>query len=382
MRQKIDMIGRRFGKLTVLECVEPVVSSSGRSDVKYRCLCDCGKEVIVRGSSLRTGHTASCGCSRRTSLLNVNLEDLTGQKFGRWTVLHRAPSCVDKRGHVVTMWYCRCDCGTERVIRAQSLKAGTTKSCGCYKANRLNRDLTGQRFGRWTVLGRGEDKVCGNRKFRAYTCVCDCGTVRDVTETSLLGGKSISCGCFRKERAEASISYEDLTGQRFGKWVVLEKMASKKYPGGGYAQMWKCRCDCGTVKEVSQCLLKGGYSRSCGCAIAHQLEEDTAVYLDQHSMLYERQKAFDDCLGLGGLPLRFDFYVEINGRRVLIECQGEQHYRSVKYFGGDEAFKVRTAHDDIKRDYARTHGYELLEIAYTNRTQDMVFRVLDLFFNC
>lgn len=381
MGKLIDMIGKTFGKLTVIERVDDEVLSNGHRTARYKCQCECGNETIVRGTSLRSGHAVSCGCARSESMLNVNLEDLTGRRFGRWIVVKRAESLKDKRGHLVTMWHCRCDCGTEKDIRAQSLKAGTTKSCGCYKANRLNRDLTGQRFGRWVVLGRSDDKVYGNRKSRMYSCICDCGTVRDVSENSLLTGKSTSCGCYRKEQAEAAITYEDLTGQRFGHWTVLEKRESHKYPSGGYAQMWACRCDCGTVKEVSQCLLKGGYSRSCGCAVAHQLEEDVASYLDEHALKYERQKTFDDCLGVGGLPLRFDFYVEAGNRRVLVECQGEQHYRPVKYFGGEEAFEIRTKHDAQKKNYALSQGYEFLEVKYTNRTRQMVFDVMDSFFN-
>lgn len=144
--------------------------------------------------------------------------------------------------------------------------------------------------------------------------------------------------------------------------------------------MWLCRCDCGTVKEVSQCLLKGGYSRSCGCEPAHQLEEDVAAYLSERNICFRRQKVFEDCLGIGGLPLRFDFYVESDGRKILIECQGEQHYRSVLYFGGESAFETRTEHDRRKREYAVANGYEFLEVPYTNRTRQMVFDMLDSFF--
>lgn len=56
--------------------------------------------------------------------------DMTGQRFGRWTVLGmtaRTPT----DGHKRTACLCRCDCGTERVVYAQSLRGGLTKSCGC-----------------------------------------------------------------------------------------------------------------------------------------------------------------------------------------------------------------------------------------------------------
>lgn len=56
--------------------------------------------------------------------------DMTGQRFGRWTVLGMtARTSTD--GHKRTACLCRCDCGTERVLYAQSLRGGLTKSCGC-----------------------------------------------------------------------------------------------------------------------------------------------------------------------------------------------------------------------------------------------------------
>lgn len=57
---------------------------------------------------------------------------MTGQRFGRWTVLGMtARTSTD--GHKRTACLYRCDCGTERVLYAQSLRGGLTKSCGCAK---------------------------------------------------------------------------------------------------------------------------------------------------------------------------------------------------------------------------------------------------------
>lgn len=56
-------------------------------------------------------------------------KDLTGLKFGRLTVLSRAPN--DQTRHV--RWLCRCECGKEKVINRDALLSGATRSCGCYK---------------------------------------------------------------------------------------------------------------------------------------------------------------------------------------------------------------------------------------------------------
>lgn len=53
-----DLVGQKFGKLTVLEKLS--INNVGK--LIYRCRCDCGNEITVVGSSLLSGHTHSCGC--------------------------------------------------------------------------------------------------------------------------------------------------------------------------------------------------------------------------------------------------------------------------------------------------------------------------------
>ena len=52
--------------------------------------------------------------------------DLTGKRFGKWTVLSRA----DNKG-TETMWNCVCDCGCSRAVSGNNLRSGCSKSCGC-----------------------------------------------------------------------------------------------------------------------------------------------------------------------------------------------------------------------------------------------------------
>lgn len=58
-------------------------------------------------------------------------------------------------------------------------------------------DLTGQKYGRWTVLGQGD--WIGIRT--AWVCACECGSVETISGNSLRVGSSKSCGCLHRERA-------------------------------------------------------------------------------------------------------------------------------------------------------------------------------------
>lgn len=62
----------------------------------------------------------------------MKLKDLTGQKFGRLTVLKKADNHTTPNGSIVTMWKCKCDCGNIRIVTSRNLRTGHTTSCGCF----------------------------------------------------------------------------------------------------------------------------------------------------------------------------------------------------------------------------------------------------------
>lgn len=57
-----------------------------------------------------------------------------GQRFGRLTVIERAPSRITAKGNAIGRWRCKCDCGNEITTTTGNLRSGDTKSCGCWKA--------------------------------------------------------------------------------------------------------------------------------------------------------------------------------------------------------------------------------------------------------
>lgn len=67
--RRIDMIGKRFGRLVVTALSE---QRGHRNQLMYVCKCDCGNTVIVLGESLRRHRTASCGCLQKERAKEVN----------------------------------------------------------------------------------------------------------------------------------------------------------------------------------------------------------------------------------------------------------------------------------------------------------------------
>lgn len=181
---KVDLTGQKFNKLTVLGF------DHRGSDYKayWLCQCECGNTCVVEGYHLKTGHTKSCGCHRRA--------DLTNKRFGRLVALKYAYTKNKK-----VYWHCKCDCGNEIDVQANSLLTGNTTSCGCAKKGCNIIDLTNQVFGKLTVLEYSHSD--GNNAF--WKCQCQCGNEIIVSSNALRRKHTQSCGCL-KSRGELLIS--------------------------------------------------------------------------------------------------------------------------------------------------------------------------------
>lgn len=68
----------------------------------------------------------------------MRLVDLTGQIFGRLTVIRRGPRAGAGKS---ARWICRCACGTEKEYGSDDLRGGTTRSCGCLRRELLRQSM-------------------------------------------------------------------------------------------------------------------------------------------------------------------------------------------------------------------------------------------------
>ncbi len=246
----------RFGHWTVLERDYDIK----KKNIYWKCKCDCGTLRSVAGTSLRSGISVSCGCEKdkKTSIrTKTSIEDMTGQKYGLWTVLRQDLSDDNnsKRG---ARWICRCECGNEKSVLGYALRFGRSTSCGCQNGKNKIIDLSGQRFGKLVVV-RMDDKDINDHRGVRWICKCDCGNEISVLSGRLRSGQTKSCGCSRYDAKE--YKKPDLVGQKFTRWTVLKKDETKKGKGTFYI----CRCECGNIKSISSDSLTRGTSKSCGC---------------------------------------------------------------------------------------------------------------------
>lgn len=137
-----NLIGKRFGRWTILYRAEDKLQPSGQKKIMWHCICDCGNEKDVSSCSLKNGSSKSCGCLHRDIATEMSLIDLTGQKFGRWTVMYKGKIRTTPSGQKKTMWHCSCECGEERDVDACNLTSGASQSCGCLQKDSRTIDLS------------------------------------------------------------------------------------------------------------------------------------------------------------------------------------------------------------------------------------------------
>ena len=183
MPKKLNLIGERFGKLTVIK--ESEIKQNNL--VTWECQCECGNTTLATTKNLRNGVKQSCGCLKR--------KDIVGQKFGKLTVI--APT--NERKHNSVIWKCQCECGNICYATTEGLRVGANTTCGCSNkarekfSNTYKVDFTNKKFGKLIVLGPTDMRT--NSGNQIWKCECECGNICYVSTNHLQTGNTQSCGC-------------------------------------------------------------------------------------------------------------------------------------------------------------------------------------------
>lgn len=176
------------------------------------------------------------------------LIDLSGQKFGEWTVIDLAGS--SKYGSI---WNCVCSCGNKKVQTGLSLRRKKTKRCShCRgKSQRSKAGIVGTVFGKWTVIDAPLNSTTS-------LCKCCCGFTKLLHRGALVSRGYATCEqCARIEQAA-------MVGRIFYKWTVIEVVEVIR---AGYKRVeYRCRCECGRENLISRTRilnLRTSQCRSC-----------------------------------------------------------------------------------------------------------------------
>lgn len=301
-------------------------------------------------------------------------EDLTGKRFGRWTVIKQAPDRYDSKGYARRYWYCRCECEkqTEREVWEYSLINGISKSCGCYQkevvkdAAKKNRKPFKYEIGQSVKTNLGSITItnkirdCKKGKGKYYFYQCDiCGYICDedhvISEKTLNNGHGCSI-CGGGSAVQKGINDIGATAPWMLPYFKNKEDAYTRSIGCGDMVDFKC-INCGY--EFSR-ILANAYNQGLHCPMCddgyHYPEKFIISLLEQLHIKYKFQLTKTTFKWCG--KYKYDFYLP--DYKIIIETHGEQHYFN------NGAFRITVEEqqeiDKIKENLAIKNGLKYIAI--------------------
>lgn len=260
-------------------------------------------------------------------------------------------------------------CGTIWEVKPNNFKTGTR----CPKCAELAKTKTTEKF-------REEVKKLtkGTLELKGEYFGCDTHTevfctkhklTISVRPTSIIRGKKVCPKCNAEylsmcQRKDQKLFEKQLAHKHNGRIISLEP-----YVNTHTKIKFKCTACCSEFKSEPNSVL-----RISGCPWCKQSKGELLIagVLTKLGIDFETQKTFPDCTFKRELP--YDFYIE--EYRVLIEFDGEQHYKPIEFFGGKTAFEYQKIRDNIKNDFAKKNGFTLLRIR-GNMSEDCVRKKIE-----
>lgn len=355
LKEVYDMVGDEYTFL------EPYVNSRTSMLVRHN---KCGHEWKTQPRSFKRG--ARCPNCRSKSRMKTNEEflkevyDLVGDEY---TFLE------EYKGAMTPIKYRHNPCGS---IYKRKPNHFLTSRGICPECHGGGIDMTTEKFKERLKKARGDEYTLLGEYNTSHDKILFrhnvCGKEFEMVPNHMLGGTGCPhCfGKFRKTTEQYKDEVEALYGDEYtvlGEYVNSDTYILMKHNSCGYE--WEVKPG-NFINGGTQCPRCARRGKSRGEALI----ED---YLIEHNIDYEPQKTFDDCVG-NAEPLPFDFYIP--SANMAIEYDGEQHFKSVEYWGGDKKFEERINYDKIKNQYCDDNDIFLVRIPYTITGEGLI-KMLD-----
>lgn len=263
---RLDLIGKRFGRLTVIAFAGTVKQQS-----LWLCRCDCGREKVVRGRCLQNGNTRSCGCLRsevaaaRARNRDHSTHGLSHTRIYRiWRGMmqrcykEHAKDYPRYGGRGITVceeWHDVLEFYDWAVLNGYQGDSQIDRidNNGNYEPNNC----------RWVAAKKQQN----NRRSCTYITIDGC--IHTATQWCEI--KGLSRNTYLSRVASGKTPYEaitapvqrglgskvtDLTGNRYGGWTVLGLDEIKVSPDKRHNAYWRCQCDCGIIESFSTSNIK------------------------------------------------------------------------------------------------------------------------------
>lgn len=168
-----------------------------------------------------------------------------------------------------------------------------------------------------------------------------------------------NCNDFAKGRLKSNEMYiEQLYKEFNGEYEAVDNYVNA-------TTKIKVKHNCGCVFEVSPHKL---FTRHTLCPMCNSSKGESKIlsFLLEHDINFKKEYCIDGCKNKRTLIFDFAIFDNNNKLKMLIEYDGEQHFRPVDYFGGQKGYEETIKRDEIKNEFCQNNNILLLRIKYTD----------------
>lgn len=233
----------------------------------------------------------------------------------------------------------------------------------------------------WAAMGKAEphDKAyeiqlkCGKIYPTLKTQVWKCISQNDVGWRGCYGCKKTcndSCRWDKPNSHTISVVPKRNTELKIGSIINELKVVDFAFNTKRH-NYWEFECEkCGShifhMTPSNKSDIENCHCPNCADKNSSKGEAIIEKYLKEYDIKYQRQYKFDKCVYKKPLPFDFAIFYPTTELKCVIEYDGEQHFKFVKHWHGDEeGFKLQQLKDKIKTDYCKNHNIKLIRIPYT-----------------
>lgn len=352
-----EFLARVKSKLDYIEVLGKYEGSEKR--IKYKCT-KCGYIGMKQAKLLTAGH----GCPICTH----------SGKYPQYVFLQKVKlyhpniQILSEYKNCKSLVKCKCSiCGYEWETRATNVMH---KKGGCPKCKHYSPPRTHEQYVKKVKEINPNIIIISHytRSDENITCKCKiCGCKWTTCAHTITQGH----GCPKCKGLKDRITHEEFVTRMKDINPFVEVVG--KYETMETKIEMKCLICGQTWKASPQNLLHKTGCPYCKCSKG---EREIMKILDKHNVSYEWQKSYNDLIGLGGGKLAYDFYIP--NYNLLIEYQGRQHERVDGKFFTQDIFEYIKEHDNRKKQYAKEHNIELLEIWYYENIEEKLIKTLNL----
>ena len=352
-----------INKLSEIDSRIEILDDYIDANTKIRFKCVCGQEFYKSPSQMIHSNHLCPKCANNRLTATETIQAIKKINPNISIDLSEGDNFVKKHSKV----NCVCKCGNQWVTSIECLLAGQ----GCCICNRkkhthseyvkmindVNKDI--EIISEYKTL---EDDI---------TFKCKCGNIHTKNARLLL--RSPSCPkCAINTRKTTNQFIEEMKSVN-PQIIIIGEYINAETP-------IEYICDCGKKHKSSPSLLLQGHR--CGHCNMSKPERDFSICLSNNNIEYEYDYKIKGCSNK--TDLKFDFWLPYYN--VLVEIDGEHHYRPVNFKGiSDDRAKLRHDYcvemDNIKNKYCLDNNIELIRIPYWNFTKEYYQEIIEKIIN-